>query len=257
MPLKHVLGSLVSFAAYLLAAGVAVAQTPQFTIQDLGTLPNLPSCNATALSQAGNVAGYCTAMLGQNLLSSTTATHVFLYSKGSMTDLNITYPPTGAVPTGVNDSGVVVGGALNISIQDSTGSATPFIYQNGGAQPLSGPLETLLALGLNNASQMIGTSIQIGNYSLNYFVNSQAVFDPLSGGTLTDLTGQTSGGGTAAFGINSNGAVAGATVAENASNITPVLWQNLMPQLLPLLSGYPLGIATCGQRLSGGCWRRL
>ncbi len=91
---------------------------------------------------------------------------------------------------------------------------------------------------------MIGTSIQIGNYSLNYFVNSHAVFDPLSGGTLTDLTGQTSGGGTAAFGINSNGAVAGATVAENASNITPVLWQNLMPQPLPLLSGYPLGIAT-------------
>lgn len=138
MPLKDVLGSLVSFAGCLLAAGVAVAQTPQFTIQDLGTLPNLPSCNATALSQAGNVAGYCTAMLGQNLLSSTTATHVFLYSKGSMTDLNITYPPTGAVPTGVNDSGVVVGGALNISIQDSTGSATPFIYQNGGLSPSQG-----------------------------------------------------------------------------------------------------------------------
>src|ERR1700722_6046672 len=146
MPLKHLIGKLLPLTASLLATSYVVAQTPRFTIQDIGTLPNLPSCNGTALSQAGNVAGYCTASVGQNLLSSTAATHVFLYSKGVMTDLNISYPPTGAVATGVNDSGVVVGGALNVSLQDSTASATPFIYQNGAAQNLPGPLETLLPL---------------------------------------------------------------------------------------------------------------
>jgi uncharacterized membrane protein len=138
MPLKHLLGKLLPLTASLLATSYVVAQTPRFTIQDIGTLPNLPSCNGTALSQAGNVAGYCTASVGQNLLSSTAATHVFLYSKGVMTDLNISYPPTGAVATGVNDSGVVVGGALNVSLQDSTASATPFIYQNGAAQTSPG-----------------------------------------------------------------------------------------------------------------------
>jgi uncharacterized protein (TIGR03437 family) len=235
---------LLASLACLIAPGYVAAQAPQFTIQDLGTLPNLPSCNGTALSQSGNVAGYCTSQIDENLLSSNTSTHVFLYSKGVMTDLNVTYPPTGAVPTAVNDSGAVVGGALNLDLVDSTGSASPFIYLNGAIQPPSVPLESLLPLGLNNAGQMIGTAIEIGNYTLNYFIDSKAFLVPISGGAITQLAAPTSGGGAAAFAINSNGVVAGAGVGQNATNITPMLWQNLTPQALPLLSGFQEAIAT-------------
>jgi uncharacterized protein (TIGR03437 family) len=242
MPLKHALARLLPFVVCLFVSGYVFAQTPQYTIQDLGSLPDLPACNGTALSQAGNVAGYCSASLGQSLLGTSTPTHVFLYSKGVMTDLNITYPPTGAFPTGVNDAGVVVGGALNVSLVDASGSATPFIYQNGSSQSPSGPLSSLLPLGLNNLGQMIGTSIQIGSYTLNYFINSTGYLDPVAGGTLTQLT--TNGGGTAAFGVNLTGGIAGASVGQNATNIMPMVWQDLKPQLLPLLTGYLQAVAT-------------
>lgn len=229
--------------ACLLAPGFIAAQSPFFTIQDLGSLPNLPSCNGTSLSQSGNVVGYCTGQLGQNLLLSTLTTHVFLYSKGVMKDLNITSPPT-AFPTAVNDSGVVVGGTIAIDPVGETGSAAPFIYQNGAAQLIPGPIETLLPLGLNNANQMVGSSIQVSGDSLNFFIGSKAYLDPLSGGTLTLLTAPVSGGAAAAFGINSNGEIAGSTVAQDATEVTPLLWQNLVPQALPLLPGYLQGIAT-------------
>jgi uncharacterized protein (TIGR03437 family) len=243
MALRQFLTGFLPLSACLLAPGYLVAQAPQFTIQDLGTLPNLPSCNGTALSQSGNVVGYCTSQLGQNLLLASQVTHVFLYSKGVMTDLNVTAPPK-AFPTGVNDSGVVVGGGLLVDFLGESATASPFIYQNGAIQPLSGPIAALLPLGLNNADQMIGTSIQVSGGSLNFFIDSKAYLDPLSGGTLTQLVAPFSGGAAAAFGINANGVVAGSTVGQNATNVSPLLWQNLVPQALPLLTGYPQGIAT-------------
>ena len=212
-------------------------------IQDLGTLPNLPSCNGTALSPSGNVVGYCTGQLGQNLLLANPTTHVFLYSNGVMTDLNVTSPPT-SVPTGVNDSSTVVGGALSIDLVGATASAAPFIYLKGAVQPASGPLESVLALGVNNANQMVGTSIQVGGGSLDFFIDSKAVLDPLSGGALTQLSSPATGGTAAAFGINSSGVIAGATVGQNATDVTPLLWQNLTPQPLPVLTNYQQSIAT-------------
>jgi uncharacterized protein (TIGR03437 family) len=244
MASKHVVAKFLPLTFGLIVPVYIAAQTPQFTIQDVGTLPDLPACNGTAISQSGNVAGFCTATFGQDLLLNNITTHVFLSSNGALTDLNVTYPPTGAVPTAVNDSGVVVGGTLSLNLAASTGSVSPFIYENGALQPFTGPLQSLLPLGVNNNSQVIGTFIEIGSYSLNYFVNSKAVLDPLAGGTLTDLAAITNGGGSAGFGINSTGVVAGASVADNATNITPMLWQNLTPQPLPLLANYSQGIAT-------------
>jgi uncharacterized protein (TIGR03437 family) len=244
MASKHVVAKFLTLTFSLIVPRYVAAQTPQFTIQDVGTLPDLPACNGTAISQSGNVAGFCTATFGQDLLLNNITTHVFLSSNGALTDLNVTYPPTGAVPTAVNDSGVVVGGTLSLNLAASTGSVSPFIYENGALQPFTGPLQSLLPLGVNNNSQVIGTFIEIGSYSLNYFVNSKAVLDPLAGGTLTDLAAITNGGGSAGFGINSTGVVAGASVADNATNITPMLWQNLTPQPLPLLANYSQGIAT-------------
>ncbi len=243
MAFRRVLPRFLPLLACLLAPSYVAAQAPQFTIQDLGALPNLPSCNGTSLSQSGNVVGYCTSQIGQNLLLSNPTTHVFLYSKGEMTDLNVTSPPT-AFPTAVNDSGVVVGGTVTVDLVGLTASATPFIYRNGVVQPLTGPLEGLLPLGLNNADQMVGTSIQVVGGNLNFFIGSKAYLDALPGGTLTQLAAPLSGGAAGAFGINSNGVIAGSTIGQNATNVTPLLWQNLTPQALPLLPGYLQGIAT-------------
>lgn len=237
------LSKFILSAIFLLAPGYLAAQAPQFTIQDLGTLPNLASCNGTALSQSGNVVGYCTAVGGQNLLLTSPPTHVFLYSKGAMTDLNITVPAS-SFPTAVNDSGVVVGGTVTLSLSTGTGAGAPFIYQKGALQPYPGPLETVLPLGLNNASQMVGTSIQVNAANLNFFIDSKAFLDPLSGGALTQLTAPVSGGASAAFGINANGLVAGGSVGVNATDITPLLWQNVTPQALPLLPGFLQAVAT-------------
>jgi uncharacterized protein (TIGR03437 family) len=233
---------LFPFTTFLLAAGCLLAQTPQFTIQDLGTLPNLPACNATALSQSGNVVGYCTSLTAQNLLLNAPTTHVFLYSNGVMTDLNITTPPT-AFPTAVNDSGTVVGGDVMLNLISESATASPFIYENGASQSILGSLQSLLPLGLNNAGQMVGTSIQVNTNSLNFFINSKAFLDPLASGIPTQLT--VSGGTSAAFGINASGVVAGASGQPNLTGVTPLLWQqNLVPQALPLLSGFAQEIAT-------------
>ncbi len=245
MAVLRTLTNCLLLAVSLLAPGYLAAQAPQYSIQDLGTLPNLPACNGTALSQSGDVVGYCTATAGQNLLINDPATHVFLYSKGAMTDLNITSPATGVFPTGVNDAHTVVGGTIQVNTTSLTASALPFIYQNGAVQSTSGPIENTLPLAVNDAGQMVATSLQVGGSSgFNFFVQSQAFLDPLSGGAVTQLAAPASGGSGAAFGINSSGEIAGASVAQNASVVMPLLWTNATPKALPLLSGYSNAIAT-------------
>jgi hypothetical protein len=45
--------------------------------------------------------------------------------------------------------------------------------------------------------------------------------------------------------MSAAGIIAGSTVGQNATNVTPILWQqNLTPLALGLLSGYPQVIAT-------------
>ncbi len=241
MAVNEIFARLLALFVWMLAPGYVAAQTPQFTIQDLGTLPNLPACNATALSQSGNVVGYCTSATAQNLLLNAPTTHVFLYSNGVMTDLNITTPPS-AFPTAVNDSGTVVGGDVMLNLLSESATASPFIYENGASQSILGSLQSLLPLGLNNAGQMVGTSIQVNTSSLNFFINSKAFLDPLASGVPTQLT--VAGGTSAAFGINTSGVIAGASGQPNLTGVTPLLWQKLVPQALPLLSGFEQEIAT-------------
>jgi len=233
-----------SFFIFFFAAVSLLAQGPQFTIQDLGTLPNLPYCSATALSQDGSVAGYCLAKANEELALDAPVTHVFLYSKGAMTDLGIASPMT-AVPSGVNDSGAVVGGSITVNLEDEAASTAPFFYQNGAVQPTPGSLGTSLPLALNNAGQAVGTSFQVTNFSRLY-IDSSAFLYSLSTGTVTPLEAPTTGGAVAAYGINSGTMIAGATVGANASDVTPLLWtvssSGITAQPLPLLSGYNQGL---------------
>lgn len=225
------------------AAAQLRAQAPQFTIQDLGTLPNLPACNGTALSQSGIVVGYCTGSAGQNLILNTPQTDAFLYSNGTMTALGVTALTT-PIPTGVNDSSAVVGGALNLNLLAGTASASSFVYENGAVQPASGKLSSSFLFALNNAGQSVGTLIEVNTSKKSFFIEAGGFQYVLAGGAQTSLTAP-NGATAASFGINPKSAfIAGGASGSNASAVSPVLWQNLTPQSLPLLSSYPQGIAT-------------
>lgn len=239
------LRNLCPFILVLWAASSLLAQGPQFTIQDLGTLPNLPYCSATALSQGGNVAGYCLAEANQELALDAPVTHVFLYSKGAMTDLGIASPKT-SVPSGVNDSGAVVGGSIVVNVIADTASTAPFFYLNGSIQPPPSSLGNALPLALNNAGQAVGTSFQVNSSLADFFIDSSAFLYSLSTGAITQLEAPTTGGAVAAYGINSGTMIAGATVGTNATDITPLLWtvssSGITSQSVPLLSGYNQGL---------------
>jgi uncharacterized protein (TIGR03437 family) len=230
----------LNFLAGLFLSASLFGQAPQFTIQDLGSLKDYPACTATAISQSGNVVGYCAAMLNTSLagIANSPTVHAFLYSNGTMQDLNLTGQPTPLL-TGINDSGTVAGAFININLTNGA-SSSPFVLQNGTLNILAGPLQGLLPLGLNNSGQMAGTLFEIFSGSFNFFLNSRAVLTPVSGVKPTTLVPPpgTAGNG-AAFGLSqNNGWVAGASIAPNASSVGALLWQNGKAQLLPGLAGF-------------------
>ncbi len=196
-------------------------------------MPNLPSCTGTAISQAGNVTGYCNAAGGSIVFG--VDTHAFLYSKGVLTDLGAVNQP--AVPTGVNDSGVVVGGYLDINL--ATGiSVAAFIYQNGAVQPFTGIPSESLPFGLTNSGQSASTEISSGGQ--NFFVSSHA-FQITTAGAATPLSPST-GTQAVAFGISPSGAwVSGGSGSQSGKELasqTPTLWQNGTAQALPLVPSF-------------------
>ena len=230
-----------TLAGWLMASAFLYGQAPQFTIQDLGSLPDLPACTGVAISQSGNVTGFCQGQQELSLINNP-MTHAFLYSKGVMTDLNAVQQST-PMGTAVNDSGAVVGAYTSADLNSESVGAALFIYDKGSIQPQpQGLLQGLLPFALNNAGQYAGTNLQINVGNFNWF-KGKALVGNLSGTAPTTLSAPV-GGGAAALGMNSMGVVAGATVALNTSIVMPVLWQDGTPQSLPLLSGYQEAAAT-------------
>ena len=231
----------LAFIGCLVLSAGAFAQAPQYTITDLGSLPSFPACTATAISQSGDVTGYCVGQQGVSLLNNP-PTHVFLYSKGKMTDLNITGQQT-PVPMAINDSDIVAGGFLTINIRlaGANFASTPFVRQaNGTVTQPQGPMQGVLPFALTN-SRATGGHSDSGDlqFKSNVFLNSQAVVYLVADGTTTLYNAPAGAGVSAAFGINQNGTVAGASVSQNSgSAFKPLLWQNAVPQTLPLLSGF-------------------
>jgi len=152
----------------------AFAQPPQFKVQDLGALPNLPDCTATAISQTGYVVGYCVPNLNYTLLGLSASPPVtpFLYTNGTMQNLNLTAFQT-PVPTAVNDSGVVAGAYLSIGLTEGL-SVSTFVAQNGTSRVLQGTLQALVPFGLNNSGQLIGSRFNVTR-AFDFFLNSQAL----------------------------------------------------------------------------------
>jgi uncharacterized protein (TIGR03437 family) len=227
-----------SYKILFLLPVCAFAQ-PKYMIQDLGSLPNLPSCTGTALSQSGMVTGYCNSLGGSILLGA--STHPFLYSNGVLMDLGATSKP--AVPTGVNDSGLVIGTYFNIRLTSGVTFA-PFIYQNGSIHNPAGVPNNLGPFGLNNAGQSAATQVLAGG--LNFFVASQAFLVSASG-TSKGLP-PSKGTQAAAFGISPSGDwVAGAStniVAGQLVALTPTVWKDGAAQSLPVSPNFNYAGAT-------------
>jgi len=228
----------------LLAAGSLAAQGPRFIIQDLGVLPNLPACSATALSQSGDVVGYCTGSANQNLLTANPVTHVFLYSKGVMTDLNVRGLTT-PVPTGVNNSDTVVGGQVSTNSSSGITTATPFLYENGAFQPVPEQLLDAMPLALNDSSQLVGAFLAAGAGISSFFLDSSAYLYRLPSGPLTKLTAIGLGEGvSAALSIDDALDIGGSGVGTGSTNVSPYLESGGGTTILRLLSPYPQGLIT-------------
>jgi probable HAF family extracellular repeat protein len=173
------------------------------TITDLGTIGGYTSSAATAINNAGQVAGD---------LGLPSSGRAFLYSGGAMTEL----PPFGSAGDdnfttagGINDAGQVVGQSTTTVL----GYWHAFLYSGGAMTDLGtlgGPQST--ASGINNAGQVVGLA-QTGPGIPD---NHAALY---SGGAWTDLTPGPNHD-TVAYSINDAGQVVGLDVR----NGTPFLY---------------------------------
>ena len=231
--MQYLHGSPFVLSLFLSAANLF--SQPKYTIQDLGSLPGAPACAGTALSQSGQVTGYCTAAGGSVLFGS--PTKAFVYSNGAMKDLGSSPQPT-VVPTGINDSGLIVGTFVNISLFSGF-TVAPFVYQNGSIRVFTGVPSDFVPFGLTNSGIIAGTRVSVQGANVNsFFFNSQALFVSSLGSQSSVLPPQAGTQG-AAFGLSRGGAwVAGASIDPAAAFVNPTLWNSGYAQPLPLLSGF-------------------
>ena len=197
-------------------AAVAWAQ-PKFTITDLGTVPNLGACIATAISPNGNVAGYCH-VAGQSV--GVSQSRGFFYSKGTLTPLP---QPSGAqVALGVNDTGSVI--AL---VVPQGGDITTDLFGGGSlGSVVQGTTTTSLAqyiwpVGINNAGQIAAIQVLPTNQAQSVTGLATAVVYASATGKYTTLGGAAPN--SLALGIAQKGDVAGGTFSLNIFSASPTL----------------------------------
>ncbi|HXE52699.1 MAG TPA: DUF3466 family protein, partial [Tepidisphaeraceae bacterium] len=170
-----------------------------YTITDLGALPSGDGSSfATGINASGQVVGYSSAASdGRN--------HPFIYSNGTMRDLN----PGGAdsQASGINDSGQIVG---------KNGDA--FLYSGGIMQSI-GNLpggNTSFAYAINNSGQVAGDSLTSDPSITHAFLYSN--------GQMQDL-GTLGGSQSNAFALNNVGQIVGQ--AYNSDGVSHAfLWSN-------------------------------
>lgn len=126
------------------------------TFQDLGRLPGTFQSEALAINNAGDVVGFCPAVMPTHL--------PFLYHNGTMTDLSGSLLNANAI----NDSGVVAGQAPDFR---------PAVYQNGQVTEIPG-IQYGYANAINRAGHLTGF------YEPNSTTGSAFYWD---GSTIRDL----------------------------------------------------------------------
>jgi probable HAF family extracellular repeat protein len=239
------------FAA-LCASEPAIAGNIEYTITDLGVLPNAPSNGgsyATAMSSAGEVVGYGDIY--------TDYSHAFLYT-GSGPLINLgsfggDYSVSSA--TSINASGTVVG------YSGPTGPGTlAFVYtQSGGMQnlgTLGGP--TSSAASINDSGQIVGSAdtasgnsdgfiysgngpmVDLGSTYTPFLINDSGLVVATAGSAATSESTYISTGGTGAwvnigslggtrtqpYGINNSGAVVGFSTTGASDTDHAFLYSN-------------------------------
>jgi probable HAF family extracellular repeat protein len=159
-------------------------------VTNIGT-PGSSVSVATAINDSGQVAGW------NSFNSATFSPQAFLFSNGNTN--NITSQslfPSGAEPSGMNNSGEVVGtGYL------TNANFHAFLYSDGKMTDL-GPANAYQAsaVAINNSGQIIG----------GYYLNSGAAGEFFfTGGKMTTLPVPAGASAVSAFSINDNGEIAG------------------------------------------------
>lgn len=237
------------------SASPGTAQT--YTITDLGTLPGNSVSKASALNDAGEVAGVSEAptaaiatvfsgghatsistlgssvslanainnsgeIAGWNSYNSNSNfdPQAFLYSNGTMKNINSpSLFPSGTEAYGINNAGEVVGtGYL------SSSSFHAFVYSGGKMKDIGPPGSfQASAVAINNLGQIIGS------YYLTAGGGGQFLY---SNGKLTTLSVPPGSDGVSAFAINDNGEIAGTIyftsgASPHAASYTNGVWTDL------------------------------
>jgi len=148
---------------------------------DLGTLPGLDSCFATAINNHCQIVGYCS---NDNVGPS----RAFIWHDGIITDLGTLPGSSETAALDINDMGQVVGQSGSLAI-----GSHPVLWQDGTITDLA-PDRGGAAYAINNLGQIAGES------------NSHAVL--WQAGVMTDL-GTLGGTYSAATSINDRGQVVG------------------------------------------------
>lgn len=186
MRIRRLLPVLALAGAFAGWNGVARGDSPAYQIYDLGTLGGSASA-ANAINDAGQIAG-------DSFVVNNDAIHGFLYSGGSMQDLDTLSGDSHAF--GINSLGQAVGYSTT-----STGNDHAVLY-NGGVQDLGtlgGPASH--AYGINTIGTIVGDA-DLASGSTHAFVRTAA------NGTLTDI-GTLGGDFSSASAINELGHVVG------------------------------------------------
>jgi probable HAF family extracellular repeat protein len=125
-----------------------------YTIVDLGAFQGDNYIEARSINATGEVLGYHNA--GQGLLTA----RAFLYRDGALQDLGTLGGPS-SVATGINDSGIVVGGA-----QLPNGEFRAFVFENGVLRDLGTLGENFsYAWAVNNSGDIVGESGNGGSFT--------------------------------------------------------------------------------------------
>jgi probable HAF family extracellular repeat protein len=211
-------------------------------MKDLGTLGGTDSL-ATAINQGGQVTGVSLLNTAINPDTGLPASHPFLWENGKMQDLG-TLGGTMGQPTGINDSGQVIGFSTLAGDQ----ATHPFFWD--GQQMID--LNTLggdngAAFWMNNAGQVVGRAGLPGGHVFHAFL--------WQNGKMTDLGTLDGDSCSSAFGVNSQGQVVGdsgtAATCNPGTTQHPFLWQAPGPGVdvtklfPPLSSGLRPGGACC------------
>lgn len=190
---------------------------------DIGTLPNPYDSNhfssvtqAFSINDSGQIVGQGYTNFGGQ--------HAFLYSGGTMTDLNPLLPNSnGSIGHAINNSGAVTGswGPPNAP------KASAFLYSGGSMTDLG---NRLIGYAINNLNQVAG-SIDVAD---PHFGHPEAAL-LLGNGSANDL-GTFGYASSQAFGINNAGQVIGGAYT-NSANGNAFLYSNGHVTLLGTLGG--------------------